>query len=251
MEQWETIKGYENYQISTLGNVKNIISGSLLKPQNNGKGYQHVCLYDKNHKGKLIMVHRLVAQTFIPNPNNLPQVNHKDENKKNNCVDNLEWCDSNYNINYGTHNERIGLNNPRRRKIYSIDSNGNTIHYDSIRAAVKYWKEKGVILNPSGITHVLKGENYLYKKLAWFDEMNINGIKEYKQIFESHENQKRRKVYCVFQDNTEKHFDSILSGAKFFGMSDGKGTQGIRRSIQSGERFVGAYWYCENVGESA
>ena len=64
-------------------------------------GYMSVMLYDSNHETKRIMVHRLVAKTFIPNPDNLPEVNHKDENKLNNCADNLEWCTNLYNVNYG------------------------------------------------------------------------------------------------------------------------------------------------------
>lgn len=69
-------------------------------------GYACVAIYvDK--QTKRMKVHRLVAMAFIPNPNNLPQINHKDENKSNNQIDNLEWCDCSYNINYGTHNDRI------------------------------------------------------------------------------------------------------------------------------------------------
>ena len=65
-------------------------------------------LLSKNGQRKTFFVHRLVALTYIPNPNELPQVNHKDENPQNNCVDNLEWCNCKYNANYGTRNERLG-----------------------------------------------------------------------------------------------------------------------------------------------
>lgn len=71
----------------------------MLKPNLRNNGYHYVVLY-KNTKRAFKTIHRLVAETFIPNPYNLPQVNHKDENKTNNCVDNLEWCDNKYNINY-------------------------------------------------------------------------------------------------------------------------------------------------------
>lgn len=69
-------------------------------------GYLHVLLC-KNGKYITHNVHRLVAETFIPNPDNLPEINHKDENKENNCVDNLEWCTRKYNMNYGTTQFRI------------------------------------------------------------------------------------------------------------------------------------------------
>ena len=71
----------------------------ILSPKNNGKGYFMVCLY-KNKTHKYYLIHRLVALTFISNPDNLPCVNHKDEDKSNNRVDNLEWCTVKYNSNY-------------------------------------------------------------------------------------------------------------------------------------------------------
>ena len=71
----------------------------ILSPKNNGTGYFIVCLY-KNKTHKYYLIHRLVALTFIPNPDSLPCVNHKDEDKTNNRVDNLEWCDHKYNMNY-------------------------------------------------------------------------------------------------------------------------------------------------------
>lgn len=94
------------YQVSTKGQIKslNIRKGRILK-QHTQCGYLYVGL-SKQCKAKLYLVHRLVAEAFIPNPDNLPEVNHKDENKLNNRVDNLEWCDAKYNSNYGTRNKR-------------------------------------------------------------------------------------------------------------------------------------------------
>lgn len=120
-EIWKDIEGYEGlYQVSNLGRVKSldkyINSGiknnsyvkrkeKILKLKFN-QGYYEVTL-THNHKRRFCKVHRLVAQAFIPNPNNFPQVNHKDENKLNNCVENIEWCDAKYNCNYGTRNSKI------------------------------------------------------------------------------------------------------------------------------------------------
>lgn len=113
MEDWKYIN--ETYQVSSLGEVRSIdrvvacsdgrvrhFKGTILKPYTDKKGYKMVALWDKTtnkHKGYL--VHRLVAQAFIPNPDNLPDVNHKDEDKGNNRADNLEWCTNEYNHSYG------------------------------------------------------------------------------------------------------------------------------------------------------
>ena len=112
MEEWRDIKGYEGkYQISDLGRIKslnyrgNTNQEHILKLKEARNGYNQVQLY-KNGKGVFYLIHRLVAQAFIPNPDNLPIVNHKDENKENNNVDNLEWCTYEYNNNYGTINKR-------------------------------------------------------------------------------------------------------------------------------------------------
>ena len=101
------INGYEGlYRIDDHGNVYSIKSNKQISYFIRNNGYKRVTLF-KNGKSKNISIHRLVAIAFIPNPNDLPQVNHKDENKLNNNVDNLEWCSSKYNANYGTRIKRI------------------------------------------------------------------------------------------------------------------------------------------------
>ena len=101
------IENYENlYQISNLGRVYSLISGKFLKPQKDKDNYRQVVLC-KNGKKKTYKIHRLVASAFIPNPLHLPQVNHKDENKTNNRVSNLEWMSHKENMNYGTRTERM------------------------------------------------------------------------------------------------------------------------------------------------
>ena len=114
-EIWCPIKGYEGqYEVSDQGRVKSLKFGKerILKPVRTPKGYLTVELY-KNEEQKRCKVHRLVAQTFIPNPDNLSEVNHKDENKENNSVQNLEWCDRKYNYNYGTRIQRISEKNSK------------------------------------------------------------------------------------------------------------------------------------------
>lgn len=115
-EIWQDIRGYEGrYQVSSLGNVKSLnyrgIKGyeRQLTQKKNNDGRMWVALY-RNGTVKPMLVHRLVAMAFIPNPENLPQINHKDEKPANNCVENLEWCTGKYNIQYSMnrHPERYG-----------------------------------------------------------------------------------------------------------------------------------------------
>lgn len=133
-EIWKVID--DRYSVSNLGRVKSNYANKerILKPFYNHDGYLMVDIRHPNTR-KSISVHRLVAIAFIPNPNNLKEVNHKDENKTNNCVDNLEWCDTKYNCNYGTRNERKGIN--CRKPICSVDENGKITHYGSRMEASK------------------------------------------------------------------------------------------------------------------
>ena len=111
--QWKkvVVDGVEyNYLVSNTGQVKSLHRNKNLKQQTNIDGYKTVTL-SKDGVAKMFKVHRLVATMFIPNPDNLPVVNHKDETPDNNMVDNLEWCTVKYNTNYGTCVER------RKKKI--------------------------------------------------------------------------------------------------------------------------------------
>nr|DAH20480.1 MAG TPA: homing endonuclease [Caudoviricetes sp.] len=239
MEIWKSINGYENYNISNKGNVKNITTGKILKPGDNGKGYKHVMLYDKTHKGKTIMIHRLVAKIFIPNPNNLPQVNHIDEDKTNNCVENLEWVTSKDNINHGTHNLRIGQNNPNRKEIYSIDINGNIIHYKSARDAGRYYEEKGIKVCFSGICKALKGQINTYKELAWFYETDKSGYLNYKDKFKSIN--KNKEICSLDKDGNIEYYKSINFAIKIHNLPDYQRGY-LRSALNMGDLFLDKLW---------
>lgn len=103
----QDVIGYEGiYAVTGNGQVWSHKSNKFLKPSKLPNGYLQVGL-TTDGKQKRFLVHRLVAEAYIPNPDNLSEVNHKDENKLNNCVENLEWCNHTYNMNYGTVKQRI------------------------------------------------------------------------------------------------------------------------------------------------
>ena len=114
MEEWRDIKGYEGkYMVSNLGRVKSLNyrrtgKEKIMKGVPDGHGYLQVKLW-KDGKDKKYMINRLVAQAFLPNPNNLPEVNHIDKDKTNNKVENLEWCTTQYNVEYSKAKAVIGI----------------------------------------------------------------------------------------------------------------------------------------------
>lgn len=116
------IEKYPNYTISDKGEIVNTNTNKELKPYIRKDGYV-VATLSKGGKKYKCYLHRLVAETFIPNPDNLPQVNHKDEDKTNNCVSNLEWITSKDNCNYGTRNERQGLGHSKPIEQYDLEGN--------------------------------------------------------------------------------------------------------------------------------
>lgn len=143
------------YGVSNLGNVYSFINSRgiptneprIKKQSAMPNGYMHVCLRVSTNKNKNAYVHRLVAEAFIPNPQNLPQVNHRDEDKTNNNALNLEWCTSDYNANYGNRNEKLSKANSgkrcndNRRKIVQLSDSGSIIKtFDSVREAAAHFR---------------------------------------------------------------------------------------------------------------
>ena len=139
-EIFKDIKGYEGlYQVSNLGNIRSLdrkiknrnLKGKIKKLDKTKFGYLKVEL-NNNGKKKKYSVHRLVAQTFLDNPNNYPCINHKDENKNNNIVSNLEWCDYLYNNLYNNKHKKNWV------KVKQLDKNNNIINiFESITEASK------------------------------------------------------------------------------------------------------------------
>lgn len=197
-EVWKDIEGYEGlYQVSNMGNVKSLertitcqdgskrtYKSKLLKPQPNNMGYLRVGL-SKNNNWIQFFVHRLVASTFLKNNNNLPCVNHKDENPLNNHVENLEYCNHTYNMNYGTIIERkrksmkgkmSGENNPFYGKQHTQESKKKMgtpiIQYSKDNVFIKEFEsitQASIELNISknSICNCLKGKSKYCRGYIW------------------------------------------------------------------------------------
>lgn len=171
-EIWKDVDGYGGrYAISNYGRIKSYAqdrkNGKIKTGFFTAKGYKSFLLYDGNGGSKTYPIHRLVASAFIENPGNLPQVNHIDEDKTNNRADNLEWCTNDYNVNYGSRNERAGKSNEccptTSTKVYSVDINGDREYYDSIGEA-----ERQTGLSHSNIVRTLKGRSHSCGGKTWF-----------------------------------------------------------------------------------
>ena len=161
-EIWKDKKDYEgHYQVSNFGKVKSIKFGKeiILKLNKDKDGYLQVTLCKNNIK-KVYKVHRLVAQAFLDNPYNLSQVNHKDEDKTNNNVDNLEWCDRLYNVRYGTGIER--RSKKRSKPVLQYDLNGNLIkEWISVNDAGRNG------FNQGNVAACCRGERKTHKDCIW------------------------------------------------------------------------------------
>lgn len=153
MEIWKKVD--EELEVSNYGNVR-LLNGKVLKQSKNGRGYLRL-----NRHNKTILVHRLVAQAFIPNPDNLPEVNHKDENKENNNVDNLEWCNSKYNHNYNKLPQRIGKEHKKPINQYSLDG-VLIIEWDSAKDAANK-----LHISQTGITNNLQNRSKSSAGYIW------------------------------------------------------------------------------------
>lgn len=151
-EIWKPVTGYEGlYEVSNKGQVKRLerdiicnngvkrhMKERILKGSLDSYGYLQANLYNAKGRYKLLLVHRLVAKAFIPNPENKPQVNHNDENKTNNCVDNLEWMTNEENVNYGTRNERAGkaISKAKSKSVAQYSKDGELLKvWSSIKEA--------------------------------------------------------------------------------------------------------------------
>ena len=136
--EWKLIEGFDGiYSVSNYGEVRNNKTGRLMKPRKNEKGYLHIGL-TINGKQKNMRVHRLVAQAFIPNPENKLQVNHIDFKRENNCVSNLEWVTNQENTQYSVCNRKLP---GQRKKRNNKTGERNISHYNGFYVVRIYGKK--------------------------------------------------------------------------------------------------------------
>lgn len=176
MEEWKDILGFEGlYQVSSFDRIKSLpkigsgghLNCIILKPNTIKDGYLAVSLY-KDKKKYSKKVHQLVAIAFVPNPNSYSQINHKDEDKTNNHVNNLEWCDSSYNNNYGKQSRlnRISRGAIRGRKVQQLSLDGTLLkEWDSIRGIERElgFKNSNIIRCCKGIASEAYNFKWRYK----------------------------------------------------------------------------------------
>ena len=171
-EIWKPVDGYGGrYEVSSFGRIRSFAQdrkkGKIKEGHPTHKGYRQILLYDGKGNKRWYPIHRLVAGAFIPNPDNLEQVNHMDEDKTNNHVENLEWCDNDYNCHYGTKIQRVAealrCCETTSKKVYSVDEDGRMEFYDSINEA-----ERQTGCSHCNIIRALKGRINHCGKRQWF-----------------------------------------------------------------------------------
>ena len=170
-ELWKDITGYEGlYKISNTGKIKSFRKGKrqnskdeyLLQPSLNANGYQNVTLYRNPHDKHKYLVHRLVAQAFIPNPQNFEAVNHIDENPLNNNVNNLEWCTISYNNAYGTAKIRQSITHGAKVQQFTI--NGVLLAtYESMHIASQITGINKHVIKDCCSGHCQSGQGYIWR----------------------------------------------------------------------------------------
>ena len=168
IEEWRDVVGFEGYyKVSNLGRVlglKRKYSGEhLMHPAIDAIGYEVVCLRKPGYKVNK-KVHRLVAEAFITNPDNLPCVNHKDEVKSNNCVDNLEWCTHRYNNVYGTRLQRV---------VNTVKKNGGRVQSEETRQKIR---EKALGRKHSDATRSKMSVGHKGKKHWWSNKIHARKL---------------------------------------------------------------------------
>lgn len=237
-EIWADVIGFEGlYKISNIGQVKSVdriiyknngnrvpMNGKLLTQHQNGHGYNIVVLYDKNHKHYTKKVHRLVAEAFISNPENYPVVNHINQIRTDNRVDNLEWCSYRHNAEWSY---------MKKTTIYQYDLSGNLIKiWHSFVRAAEY-----INGNRISIIACAAGKQKQYKNFIWsYGPINKN---EFNDRFRN--KSLKRVIQFDDQGNILNEFDSSIEAAKYFNCSPGLIRGACRGDFDKAKGYIWKY----------
>ena len=223
----QTIPNFSNYLINRNGEIFSKISNKFLKTYINGVGYEAIKLIDDLGKKKHLLIHRALAELFIPNPDNKQEVNHIDANRANNSLNNLEWVTPSENI----------------RHAFKLRKHKKSIDYTEIPTIVQKLKNgnswaniaKQYNVDPSGLRKLIKREFERNNNLNAFNELCLL-IKSY-EIPKGNKglNQKTKTVQVTFEDGTVKHFESINETARHLKCNPSM----VHRKIKSGKTYKG------------
>lgn len=220
MEIWKDIKGYEGlYQVSSKGRIRSFYERTtrggltpgkkptILAPQTSNRGYYMVTIY-KDGVPSFCLLHRLIAETFIPNPNNYPIINHKDEVRTNNCIDNLEWCTYSYNNSYNDIRRRVNPGYP----VIAIGKDGEVVaRFNNAEHAAMEYKLKPATIRYSIINNrpnKKTGFCFRYEKDSYCPKVD-----KYNMGYAKHS----KKVLIQYPDGSEVVARSVREAAQILG----------------------------------
>lgn len=246
-EIWKDIEGYEGlYQVSNLGNVRSVYRidrlgrvkrGKSLRKHNVYNGYIQVAL-SKNGVKSYKLVHRLVAQAFIHNPDNLPVINHKDEDPSNNRADNLEWCTQKYNVNYGTGIER------RAKLCVGANKNSKAINQYTLSGEfVTTWTYLGEIKNTLGyrISNICACCNGRQKNAYGFQWRFASECDGASPIEPYNEPLKKKVLQYTLDGEFVREWPSLKSIQKELGFASGNICKHIQGQFKQAYKFIWRY----------
>lgn len=209
-EEWKDCLGYETlYQVNKKGDIRSCHNGKwhILSASISKRGYRHF-LFHKDGKRKNVRGCRLVAEAYIPNPDNLPFVNHKDENPANDCVENLEWCTCEYNNNYGTARQRSSINHSKNRPVCMFNVDGTFIReFYNINNAAKF-----VDGAHTCILRCCNNKGFCYKGYIWRYKEDADSVMDAVALYKNSKTTNRKIE--VYLNGEVKVFNSMSEAAR-------------------------------------
>lgn len=249
LEIWKPIEGYEGlYEVSTLGRVRSLgrvakngtyFPPIILKLKPNQRGYVQIRLHNDG-EFKRMLVHRLVAEAFIPNPDNLPVVNHKDRNPSNNNVSNLEWCTQSHNVRWDGAVERRA-DTQRNRSDISKPINQYTLNGDFIKtwpSLKEINRELGADCSGISACCIKKPNHLSYYGFQWRFASECDGVSP---IEPYNEPLKKKVLQYTLDGEFVREWPSLKSISKELGFAAGNICKHIQGQFKQAYKFIWRY----------